>query len=172
MLKEACNGLIFNPVDVSVDVVKATGARIYVGGEVGIPGVYPLDSCPTALQALIMARGPVNSGRLNSVIVIRRNPDGKPYVFKTNLRAALSKGYTDNDIPLKAFDIVFVPEKLVVRANIFVERYIDRIVPFDNTLGVSGTYYLNEQRVNSKSRNIGASAVLTPLQAGGIVVAP
>jgi hypothetical protein len=65
-----------------------------------------------------------------------------------------------------------VPEKLVVRANIFVERYIDRIVPFDNTLGVSGTYYLNEQRVNSKSRNIGASAVLTPLQAGGIVVAP
>ncbi|MEA3366183.1 MAG: polysaccharide biosynthesis/export family protein, partial [Candidatus Hydrogenedentes bacterium] len=130
MLEEACRGIIFNPVDVSVDVIRATGARIYVGGEVGVPGVYPLDSCPTALQALIMARGPTNSGRLNSVIVVRRNPDGKPYVFKTNLRAALSKGYTDNDIPLKAFDIVFVPEKLVVRANIFVERYIDRIVPF------------------------------------------
>jgi protein involved in polysaccharide export with SLBB domain len=172
MLEEACRGIIFNPVDVSVDVVQATGARIYVGGEVGAPGVYPLDSCPTALQALIMARGPANSGRLNSVIVVRRNPDGKPYVFKTNLRAALSKGYTDNDIPLKAFDIVFVPEKLVVRANIFVERYIDRIVPFDNTLGVSGTYYLNEQRVNSKSRNIGATAVFTPLQTGNIVVAP
>ena len=172
MLKEACNGLIHNPVDISVDVVQATGARIYVGGEVGVPGVYPLDSCPTALQALIMARGPANSGRLNSVIVIRRNPDGKPYVFKTNLRAAMSKGYTENDIPLKPFDLVFVPEKLVVRANIFVERYIDQIVPFDNTLGVSGTYYMNEQQVNTKSRNIGATAVVTPFQAGGIVVAP
>ena len=137
-----------------------------------MPGVYPLDSCPTALQALIMARGPANSGRLNSVIVIRRNPDGKPYVFKTNLRAAMSKGYTENDIPLKPFDLVFVPEKLVVRANIFVERYIDQIVPFDNTLGVSGTYYMNEQQVNTKSRNIGATAVVTPFQAGGIVVAP
>ncbi|HOD52231.1 MAG TPA: polysaccharide biosynthesis/export family protein [Candidatus Hydrogenedentes bacterium] len=172
MLKEACKGLIYNPVDVSVDVLQATGARIYVGGEVGMPGVYPLDSCPTALQALIMARGPVNSGRLNSIIVVRRNPEGKPYVFKTNLRAALSKGYTDNDIPLKPFDIVFVPEKLVVRANIFVERYIDRIVPFDNSLGVSGTYYMNEQQVNTKSRNIGATAVFTPLQTGAIVVSP
>jgi len=172
MLKEACKGLIYNPVDVSVDVLQATGARIYVGGEVGMLGVYPLDSCPTALQALIMARGPVNSGRLNSIIVVRRNPEGKPYVFKTNLRAALSKGYTDNDIPLKPFDIVFVPEKLVVRANIFVERYIDRIVPFDNSLGVSGTYYMNEQQVNTKSRNIGATAVFTPLQTGAIVVSP
>ena len=172
MLTEAARGLIHNPVDVSVDVLQATGARIYVGGEVGIPGVYPLDSCPTALQALIMARGPANSGRLNSVIVMRRNPDGKPYIFKTNLRAAMSKGYTENDIPLKPFDVVFVPEKLVVRANIFVERYIDRIVPFDNSLGVNATYYINEQQVNTKSRNIGATAVVTPFQAGGLVVAP
>ncbi len=172
MLTEAARGLIHNPVDVSVDVLQATGARIYVGGEVGIPGVYPLDSCPTALQALIMARGPANSGRLNSVIVMRRNPDGKPYIFKTNLRAAMSKGYTENDIPLKPFDVVFVPEKLVVRANIFVERYIDRIVPFDNSLGVNATYYINEQQVNTKSRNIGATAVVTPFQSGGLVVAP
>ncbi|MGI6459331.1 MAG: polysaccharide biosynthesis/export family protein [Candidatus Hydrogenedentales bacterium] len=172
MLTEAARGLIHNPVDVSVDVLQATGARIYVGGEVGLPGVYPLDSCPTALQALIMARGPANSGRLNSVIVMRRNPDGKPYIFKTNLRAAMSKGYTENDIPLKPFDVVFVPEKLVVRANIFVERYIDRIVPFDNSLGVNATYYINEQQVNTKSRNIGATAVVTPFQAGGLVVAP
>ncbi len=172
MLTEAARGLIHNPVDVSVDVLQATGARIYVGGEVGLPGVYPLDSCPTALQALIMARGPANSGRLNSVIVMRRNPDGKPYIFKTNLRAAMSKGYTENDIPLKPFDVVFVPEKLVVRANIFVERYIDRIVPFDNSLGVNATYYINEQQVNTKSRNIGATAVVTPFQSGGLVVAP
>ncbi len=172
ILREACKGLIHNPVEVSVDVLEATGARIYVGGEVGVPGVYPLDSCPTALQAVIMARGPANSARLNSVIVIRRNPDGKPYVFKTNLRAALTKGHTENDIPLKPFDVVYVPEKMVVRANIFVDRYINQIVPFDNTLGVNATYYMNKQRVRSKSRSIGASAVVTPFQGGNIVVAP
>ncbi len=155
-LVAACEGLIHNPIDPSVSVVTMTGARIYVGGEVDVPGVYPLDSVPTALQAVIMARGPNDRSRLNSVLVIRRNPNGKPYVFKTNLNLAL-KGHTENDIPLRAFDVVYVPKKLVSRANLFVKQYIDDIVPFDNSLGVTGTYYLNEQRNRTKSRNFNFS---------------
>lgn len=152
----ACEGLLHNPIDPSVSVVAMTGARIYVGGEVDAPGVYPLDSVPTALQAVIMARGPNDRSRLNSVLVIRRNPNGKPYVFKTNLHLAL-KGRTENDIPLRAFDVVYVPKKLVSRANLFVKQYIDDIVPFDNSLGVTGTYYLNEQRTRTKSKNFNFS---------------
>lgn len=155
-LAAACEGLLYNPIDPFVNVVVMTGARIYVGGEVDAPGVYPIESTPTALQAVIMARGPNDRSRLNSVLVIRRNPNGKPYVFKTNLHLAL-KGHTENDIPLRAFDVVYVPKKLVSRANLFVKQYIDDIVPFDNTLGVTGTYYLNEQRTRTKARNINFS---------------
>lgn len=151
-LAKACEGLMHNPVDPAVKVLVATGARIYVGGEVDLPGVYPLDSAPTALQAVIMARGPNDRSRLTSVLVIRRNPNGKPYVFETNLAMAL-KGHTENDIPLRSYDVVYVPKKLISRANLFVKQYIDDIVPFDNSLGVTGTYYLNEQRTRSKSRN-------------------
>lgn len=152
-LVAACSGLIHNPVDPSIDIVKMTGSRIYVGGEVGVPGEYPLDSTPTALQAVIMAKGPTNESRLNTVLVMRRNPNGKPYVFKTNLRMALSKGLTDNDIPLRPFDVVYVPKKRVSRANLFVEQYIDRMVPFNNTLGIQANYYMNTQKVESETRN-------------------
>jgi len=150
----------FNDIRSAVDVITVTGSRIYVGGEVGISGVYPLAATPTALQAIMMARGLNNESRLNTVIVVRRNPDGNPYVFKLDLKAALIYGKTENDIPLRAFDIVYVPKKPVAKANLFVEQYIEEIVPFDNNLGVQGTYYMNKQQVDTESfnKNIGLNA--------------
>jgi len=152
--------IAFNDIRSAIDVITVTGSRIYVGGEVGISGVYPLAATPTALQAIMMARGLNNESRLNSVIVVRRNPEGKPYVFKLDLHAALIYGKTENDIPLRAFDIVYVPKKPIAKANLFVEQYIEEIVPFDNNLGVNGTYYLNKQKVETKSfnKNVGLNA--------------
>lgn len=152
----------FNPVQVYARLARATGSRIYVGGEVAMPGVYPLAASPTALQAVIMAHGATNTSRLNNVIVMRRNPEGKPYVFRTNLARALKQGATENDITLQAFDVVYVPKKNISKVNLFVEQYIDDVVPFDNSLGVSGTYYMNEQKVDSKSRNRSVGVTLVP----------
>ena len=101
------------------------------------------------------------------MIVVRRNPEGKPYVFKTNLRVALSRGHTENDIMLRAFDIVYVPKKTISKLNVFVEQYIDKLVPFDNQLGVSGQYYLNKQQIETKGKslnfNTGAQGVVDVL---------
>ena len=150
-LEKACQGLVFNPVDPSVSLLKATGGRVYVGGQVATPGVYQLEAAPSALQAVMIANGFRETSRLNNVIVIRRNPNGKPYLFKTNLRVAL-KGNTDNDIRLRPFDLVFVPRKTISKMDLFVEQYIDRLVPFDNTLGINAQYYMNEQEVRSKGK--------------------
>ncbi|MBI5093636.1 MAG: polysaccharide biosynthesis/export family protein [Candidatus Hydrogenedentes bacterium] len=164
-IKTLCADVIHNPVDPTVDVITATGSRIYVGGEVGAPGVYPISASPTALQAIILAQGEKNTGRLNGVLVVRRNPDGKPFVFTVNLHEALYRGSTENDIRLRPFDVVYVPKKPIAKADLFVDQYINQLVPFDNSLGVSGSYYLNKQRVESKSRNrnitFGAQAVPT-----------
>jgi protein involved in polysaccharide export with SLBB domain len=168
-LNDQASEVIFNEVDTSVDLASATGSRIYVGGEVGVNGVYPLDGAPTALQAIMMAAGPNNNSRLNSVLVIRRNPNGKPYVFKTNLAEAL-QGHTENDIPLRAFDVVYVPKKIISKANLFVEQYIEEIVPFDNSLGVTGTYYMNEQDINTKSKSKSFNSGVTLLPSAGVNV--
>lgn len=158
VIEGACQGLIHNPVEPSLDVLKATGGRIYVGGEVKTPGVYPLEGAPSALQAVITANGFNNESRLNNVIVVRRNPEGKPYVFKTNLRVALSRGHTENDILLRPFDIVYVPKKTISKLDLFVEQYIDKLVPFDNQLGVNGQYYLNKQQIETKGKSINFNA--------------
>jgi protein involved in polysaccharide export with SLBB domain len=163
-LSKACEGMIHNPVEPTVDVLKATGGRIYVGGEVQMPGVYPLEGAPSALQAVMMAKGFKDSSRLNNVVVMRRNPNGKPYVFKTNLRVALTRGHTDNDIGLRPFDVVFVPKKTISRLNTFVDQYINQMVPNNTTFGVNAQYYVNEQEIDSRSRNLnfgtGTSSVL------------
>jgi len=166
LIKE-CASLVANPVEPTVDVLKSTGGRIYVGGEVRNPGVYPLEGAPTALQAVITANGFNNDSRMNDVIVMRRNPNGKPFVFKTNLRVALERGHTDNDVMLRPFDTVYVPKKVISKLNLWVEQYIDKLVPFDNSLGISAQYYMNSQQINTKGKsfnfNTGASGVLDVL---------
>lgn len=164
---KASEGMIHNPLDPSVDLLKATGGRIYVGGEVNTPGVYPLEGAPSALQAVLMANGFNDRSRLNNVIVVRRNPNGKPYVFKTNIRTALREGHTENDLMLRPFDIVYVPKKTISKLNLYVEQYIEELVPFDNSMGVNAQYYMNEQQIDTKSKSInfntGATGVLDVL---------
>lgn len=167
VLASLSEGIIANPVEPSVDVLKSTGGRIYVGGEVRNPGVYPLEGAPSALQAVITANGFVDGSRMNDVIVVRRNPNGKPYVFKTNLRVALTRGHTDNDIMLRPFDTVYVPKKTITKLNQWVDEYINKLVPFDNSLGINAQYYMNEQEISTKGRsfnfNTGATGVLDVL---------
>lgn len=170
-LKEAivkmAEGVVANPLEPSVDVLKSTGGRIYVGGEVRNPGVYPLEGAPTALQAVITANGFVDTARMNDVIVVRRNPNGKPYVFQTNLRVALTRGHTENDVVLRPFDTVYVPKKTIAKLDQWVAEYIDRLVPFDNSMGINGQYYMNKQQIETKSKsfnfNTGATGVLDVL---------
>jgi len=162
-LSQSSEGLIYNPVEPSVDLLKATGGRIYVGGQVQQPGVYPLEGAPSALQAVITANGFNDESRLNNVIVMRRNPSGKPFVFRTNLRVALTEGHTDNDILLRPFDVVYVPKKTISKMNLFVEQYIEEMVPFENNMGINAQYYLNEQEVESRSRNLNFSTGVTGL---------
>ena len=163
-LTQACKGLCYNAVEPLVTIAKMTGSRFYVGGEVKIPGVYPLDASPTALQALIMAQGLTKDSRMKSVMILRRNPNGKPFVIKTDLKAAATKGFTDNDVPLRPFDVIYVPQKNIAKVNDFVDRYINRLLPFDKAMGVNASYYMNTQKVESKSRSFGYNSGTSQIQ--------
>ncbi|MBI1318634.1 MAG: hypothetical protein GC168_06765 [Candidatus Hydrogenedens sp.] len=160
-LERLSEGIVNNPVEPAVDLLKTTGGRIYVGGEVNNPGVYPLEGAPSVLQAVIMARGFNDDSKTKNVIVVRRNPNGKPLVFNTNIQVALSRGHTENDLMLRPFDIVYVPKKTISKMNLFVEQYINKMVPFDNSLGVNAQYYMNEQQIDTRSRSLNFNAGTT-----------
>jgi polysaccharide export outer membrane protein len=99
--------VMVNPGD-KVLVPKA--GIVYVLGDVGKPGGYPMtnnDGTLTVLQAVANAGGTVNSAAPNSSRLIRRTAVGgyqsEPLPF-----SAMQKGKKP-DVPLQAGDIVYVP---------------------------------------------------------------
>ena len=74
---------------------------------------------------------------------------------------------------LRPFDIVYVPEKLISRANLFVEQYIEELIPFGNNMGVTATYYTNTQKIDSESKsksfNTGATVIPPTTSPGSII---
>ncbi len=56
---------------ITVIVKTFTGQRVYVGGEVGKPGVFELTAGMTALRAVFAAEGFLDTAKPEAVIVIR-----------------------------------------------------------------------------------------------------
>jgi polysaccharide export outer membrane protein len=96
--------------DVTVSV-KAQPLKVFVGGEVGKPGVYDVLGDMDALRAIIDAGGFTDSGKRSEVIIIRRGPNGQPMMRTVDLGRAFRHGDAPPDlVPLRRFDIVWVPK--------------------------------------------------------------
>jgi len=106
--------------------------QVLVGGEVRTPGIYDMPSPRVgALEAIALAGGSTNRGRLREVVVLRRSPEGGVMMRTVNVRAARAGQSTDS-IPLLRHDIVYVPASTVAEINDFVELYVRNIIPLDN----------------------------------------
>jgi protein involved in polysaccharide export with SLBB domain len=120
--------------------VKAAPLKVFVGGEVGNPGVIEMVGDSDALRAVVQAGGVKPSGDLKRVILLRRGPDGRGMMRTVNLSSGLRRGYVDL-APLRRFDIVYVPRTGVAAAGIFVQQYFRDLIPA--TFGFS--YALGER---------------------------
>lgn len=130
-----------NPV-LTVMVRSFSGFRAYVGGEVSVPQIVSLDGGVTPLQAIFRAGGVKPTAKLDSVILIRKGPDGKPLTYRLALDDdAISLGVRDSRIALQSSDIVYVPRSTIANANKFVQQYIVDLLLFRGIqLGFSHDY--------------------------------
>ncbi len=113
---------------VTVIVRTFTGRQVYVGGEVGNPGLINLGLGMTALQAVINAGGFKDTARPGAVIVIRKGPDNRPMPVRVDLDQALDTESAEGDFPLQPQDIVYVPRTWIAQANLFVKQYIQDLI--------------------------------------------
>jgi len=120
---------ILNKPEVTVIVKRFAGQRIYVGWEVRQPGLLSIDSQMTALQALLQTGGFLNTASVRDVLLIRRGGDGRPKIYKHDLEDPA------NDVYLTGCDIVFVPRSNIASMNLFVEQYIDKLIPISRSIG-------------------------------------
>lgn len=112
-----------------VDVTpKAAPLKVFVGGEVGTPGVYDMIGDGDALRAVIQAGGFKPSANLKEVILLRRGPDGRGMMRTINLGKGLKSPSADL-APLRRFDIVYVPRSGVANAGLFVQQYFRDLSP-------------------------------------------
>ena len=127
---------LINP-QITVSVAEFSGLFVHVAGEVASPGLQPYTGQLTAMQAIMDAGGFADRGRKKTVLLIRRDKDGKPVGTIIDVKAMLKKGQFERDIPLAPSDIIFVPLKKISKVSLTIQEYFTNNLPFSLYLGYS-----------------------------------
>jgi polysaccharide export outer membrane protein len=105
-LTERLREYVTTPV-VTVIVAEATPPAVYVMGEVNAPGMQPLRTPTTVLQALAMAGGFKEFANTKKIKILRRGEDGAVETLTFNYKDAVEA--RRDPLYLKAGDTVIVP---------------------------------------------------------------
>ena len=115
--------------EITVIVRSFAGQRIFIGGEVGAQGTYPLVGNVTLAQAIQEAGGFLPTARRREVLLIRTAPQGVRIARSHDLLPLLRGENPAADVTLQPFDIVFVPRTKITNFGIFVDQYVNAIIP-------------------------------------------
>jgi len=103
--------VVLQPGDMMV--VPESQNRIAVMGAVNNPGTFALTENMKLIDALALAGGPTQAGRLSNVIVVRVE-GGQVKRLEVNLERAMTGQDASQNLPLQSGDIVFVPDRFTV----------------------------------------------------------
>lgn len=126
-------GFASNPIVVAGDTVMVgkTGI-VYVLGEVGRPGGFPLDNTESLslIQVLALAQGTTKTAKLGSARLIRKAANGRTEIA-VNLKEVF-KG-RNPDIQLKEDDIIYVPNSV---PKTIADRTLPQIIAGTTTAAI------------------------------------
>ncbi|MDQ3524015.1 MAG: polysaccharide export protein [Chloroflexota bacterium] len=117
-----------NP-QVSIFVKEAASQRITVEGAVNDPGIFPISSRLSLLQALALAKGPSNVADERNVVVFR-TVDGRRHLARFDVDAIRGGRASDPDI--LGEDVVVVDES---GGKVWLRRFIE-LTPLIGVWGV------------------------------------
>jgi polysaccharide export outer membrane protein len=120
-LTESFSEIILDP-RITVIVKEFQPQQVYVLGEVELPDGYEYVRDMTLTKALAVARGYTDDARKSNVLVIRRIAEDHVIGIEVNVDAILSKNDFSLDVPLKPFDIVYVPKSRIATTEQFIDR--------------------------------------------------
>jgi protein involved in polysaccharide export with SLBB domain len=109
-------------------IIRAFGGQVFVQGEVKTPSAPPFAQGITALQAISLAGGFLDTAQPNSVILIRRE-DGQYHGYRLALNDAISGKDLAQDVSLMPLDILHVPRSRIANVDLFVDQYFRKVLP-------------------------------------------
>lgn len=136
-ISQAYSGQLLRP-QVQVSIKSTAPLKVFVGGEVGNPGVYDMAGDGDALRAVIQAGGFKTSAKRSQVVIIRRGPDGRAMMRTTDLLRGLTSPGGADLVPLRRFDIVYVPRSGVAETGLFMQQYFRDLLPVSFSYAVNG----------------------------------
>ncbi len=142
-LEQAYAGTLRRP-DVELSLKSSVPVKVYVGGEVDRPGLYDLPGDADAMQAVLLAGGFKTTARRSEVVILRRGSNGQAMMRTADLyRSVVRPGQAGGDfVPLRRFDVVYVPRSTIAEVGLFVQQYLRDALP------VQFSYTINGQNQN------------------------
>jgi protein involved in polysaccharide export with SLBB domain len=114
--------------EVVVIVRSQLDRRVYVGGEVGRPGLIQLPGRMTALEAVMQAGGfDPKTAEIKNVILIRHK-DGKRYGCALDFSGTLA-GQESISMYLEPHDIIYVPRTTIAEVNQWIDQHVNKLIP-------------------------------------------
>lgn len=102
--------------------------RVYVGGQVMVPGIVEMPGRMTLLEAIMQVGGfDIREAEVQNVVVIRHR-NGQRYGYSVDLKPALI-GHEAQPFYLEPKDIVYVPQTAIAKLNQWVDQHINKIIP-------------------------------------------
>ena len=137
VIKERSSDRLREP-EISVMVAQLGDRKIYVGGEVRIPGFVAYRPGMSPIQAIIDRGGFTDTARIDSVL--RLSPGQGDYQgTRLDLSKPLSDGRPEGT-QLVAGDVLYVPRTFIGDVNSFVRLYIRGILPIEPRVGAGTTF--------------------------------
>jgi polysaccharide export outer membrane protein len=129
---------------ITLQVEAFANRKIFVGGEVTKPGVFPLTGQQTALGAIIEAGGLTRSAKRGEITLIRRSQTGSAQVMVVSLKPPSSDklaASAASTFLLEPFDVILLHESGISKANRAIDQYVRQMSPVLLTGGF--TYLFN-----------------------------
>jgi protein involved in polysaccharide export with SLBB domain len=137
VIKERSSDRLREP-EVTVIVADVSDQRIYVGGEVRVPGFVPFHSGMTPLQAIMDRGGFTDVARLDSVL--RLTPSHPEYhATRLDFTRPLEEGSPEWTL-LSGGDVLYVPRTFIGDMGVFVRLYIRDILPIQPRIGAGTSF--------------------------------
>lgn len=154
-LSKFYEGLTSDPPTIFLDIslAKLKPIKIFVTGEIAQPGGYNISSFATVFNALYAVGGPLKSGSLREIRVVRNNK----VLTTVDIYDYLLKGQLIGDIRLQNNDMIFIPPRKktvsikgeVLKPAIYELKdgeNLNKLIEFAG--GLNATAYIGRAQIN------------------------
>lgn len=115
-------------LEVAVIVRSFQNRRVFIGGQVMMPGVVEIPGKLTVLEAVMEAGGfDMREAEVRNIIVIRHK-NGQRYGYSLNMEPMMTGGEMQPFF-LEPQDIVYVPRTEIAKADQWVDQHINLLIP-------------------------------------------